>query len=35
MGEVRDVIRWVRCEDARCNEKGVVRKVMRWVWCER
>jgi len=35
MGEVRDVMRWVRCDDARDNEMGVVRKVMRWVRYER
>jgi len=35
MGEVRDVMSWVRCEDARGNEMGFVRKVMRWGRCER
>jgi len=35
MGYVRDVMRWVRCEDAKGNEMGEVRDVMRWVRYEK
>jgi len=31
MGEMRQVVRWVRCEDMRSNEMGEVRDIMRWV----